>query len=146
MFTSENNPGRNDKRANEAVELYISGMSLAKVAKVMGCSRQAVHDMCRLRPEYKPRKAKPSECQYFNGVKYTKRVTGYFLSTNGDRTLMHRDVWQYNNGPIPDDFDIHHKDHDKSNNGIENLEMLSKSEHARMYSTGKNQFTKRITA
>ncbi|HSV43134.1 MAG TPA: HNH endonuclease signature motif containing protein, partial [Candidatus Bathyarchaeia archaeon] len=43
---------------------------------------------------------------------------------------MHRYVWAYHHGPIPDGFSIHHIDKDKSNNSIENLESKQNSEHA----------------
>lgn len=142
MFTSENNPNRNDKRANEAVRLYNSGLSHSQIAKIMRCTRQSIYDMCRLRPEYKPRKKKAADCQYFNGVKYTKRNNGYYLSTTKNRRLMHRDVWEYYNGKIPENYDIHHIDHNKANNDINNFELIEKSEHARRHSTGKNQYTK----
>jgi hypothetical protein len=133
---------QNADRGNKVVELYNSGLSHAQIAEILGCSRQTIYDICRLRPDYKPRKAMPAECQFFNGVKYTKRANGYFLSTKGDRKLIHRIVWEYYNGPIPENYDVHHRDHNKSNNAIENLEMLPKDEHARRYSTGHNQFTK----
>jgi hypothetical protein len=144
MFTSLNNPGRNDERADKAVELYNSGMSFAKVAKIMGGTRQSIYDMVRLRSKYKPRRVMPADCQYFNGIKYTKRANGYFLSTKGNRTLMHRDVWEFYNSPIPEGFDIHHKDHNRANNKIENLELIAKDEHARKYATGHNQFSKKV--
>ena len=143
MFTSKNNPSRNDAKANEAVRLYNSGLSHSQIAKIMNCSRQSIHDMCRLRPDYIPRTKTPAECQYFNGVKYTKRNNGYFLSTQKKRQLMHRDVWEYHNGKIPESYDIHHIDHNRANNNIENLQMLSKSDHARIYSNENNQFSKR---
>jgi hypothetical protein len=146
MFTSENNPGRNDKRANEAVRLYNSGLSFTQIAKMIGGTRQSIYDMCRLRPEYKPRKTLPADCQYFNGVKYTKRATGYFMRSHGKRTLMHRDVWEHHNGKIPENFDIHHIDHDRSNNRIENLQALPRDEHARRYASGHNQHSKKVTA
>jgi len=136
MFTSENNPRRNDKRANKAVRLYNSGLSFSQIAKIMGGTRQSIYDMCRLRAEYKPRKKKDADCQIFNGVKYTKRSNGYYLSTVGDRRLMHRDVWEFYNGELPDNFDVHHIDHDRSNNNIENLQALPKDEHTRLFHAG----------
>lgn len=57
--------------------------------------------------------------------------TGYYLSTQikGNKRL-HRYVWEKHNGAIPDGFHVHHKDHDKQNNDISNLEILSASEHS----------------
>ena len=54
---------------------------------------------------------------------------------------MHRYVWKFYNGDIPKGYDIHHKDGNKLNNKIENLEILSHSEHTKLYASGYNQFT-----
>jgi hypothetical protein len=40
-------------------------------------------------------------------------------------------VWEFFNGEIPENHHIHHKDKDKSNNSIDNLELLSASEHSK---------------
>lgn len=62
--------------------------------------------------------------QWFNGLKYTlDEKTGYYLNST-IRKRIHRAVWEYYNGPIPAEFQIHHIDHDKSNNTIENLVIL----------------------
>lgn len=47
------------------------------------------------------------------------------------REFVHRLVWMEHNGPIPEGFHVHHKDGDKTNNEISNLELLSDSMHAR---------------
>ncbi len=38
-------------------------------------------------------------------------------------------VWEKHNGPIPDGYDIHHKDENKENDKIENLELRESYEH-----------------
>ena len=63
--------------------------------------------------------------QKFNGVTYYS--CGNYYQRKGVR--LHRAVWEYHNGKIPDGFHIHHKDGNRSNNQIENLEMLSRSDH-----------------
>lgn len=50
------------------------------------------------------------------------------------RKYCHRIIWEQEKGPIPDGFDIHHKDGNKLNNLIENLECLSKSDHMSLHS------------
>ena len=57
---------------------------------------------------------------YFCGSYYQKR---------GVR--LHRLVWQDANGEIPKNCHIHHKDKNKANNQLSNLECLSFVEHAR---------------
>lgn len=72
--------------------------------------------------------------QYFNGVKFTRdEKTGYYLNST-IRKRMHRYVWEFYNGEIPEGYQIHHKDKDKSNNDISNLELIPFSEHAKMHS------------
>ena len=67
--------------------------------------------------------------QWFNGLKFTRDdSTGYYLNST-IRKRMHRYVWEFSNGDIPKGFHIHHVDHDRGNNDISNLKMLSATEH-----------------
>ena len=71
--------------------------------------------------------------QYFNGVHFVRDDnTGYYLNSTIHKR-MHRYVWEYYNGVIPKGYDIHHKDHDKGNNNILNLEMIDKKSHVSMH-------------
>ena len=75
--------------------------------------------------------------QYFNGVKFTRDDrTGYYLNSS-IRKRMHRYVWEFYFGEIPEGFQIHHKDKDKANNDVSNLELIPFSEHAKMHSIEK---------
>ena len=75
----------------------------------------------------------PDKYIYFNGLKFTRDdKTGYYLNST-IRKRLHRYVWEYYNGDIPAGYDIHHKDKDKSNNDISNLEMLEKAEHRQFH-------------
>lgn len=62
--------------------------------------------------------------------------TGYFLCSTktdiGKRERLHCFVYRRTHGmaEIPDGYAVHHKDGNKSNNEPENLDLLSKSEHA----------------
>lgn len=60
---------------------------------------------------------------------------GYKIITNkeGIRVSEHRQVWEDTNGKIPKWFSVHHKDMDKLNNKIENLELLDFSEHLKKH-------------
>jgi len=120
---------------------YQKGFSLAQVGKMFGVTRQSVYAGFKCR-EYRLRKKKELPYQFFNGDKFTLRDTGYYGRSLGDRKLMHRVVWEYHNGKIPKGYDVHHKDRDRTNNRIENLGVMSKSEHSRRFSTGTNQYTK----
>jgi hypothetical protein len=69
-------------------------------------------------------------CVEFGGEKYYRDNDGYFKSSRSrGRKLLHRDVWSAANGPIPDGWHIHHRDHDRGNNDLANLEALSAKRH-----------------
>ena len=73
--------------------------------------------------------------QYFNGLKFTRDdKTGYYLNST-IRKRLHRYVWEYYNGEIPEGYHVHHIDHDKSNNDISNLELVEGKKHVTMHST-----------
>jgi len=122
---------------------YQEGYSLAEVGKAFGVSRQSVYE-CFKKRGYKLRPKKELEAQYFQQEKFTPQNNGYLRSTLKSRTLMHRIVWEHFNGKIPKGYDIHHINHDRTDNRISNLELMSKSEHAKKYSTGNNQFKKKV--
>lgn len=131
-----------DEKYLKMYHLYLGGYSLSQVGKVYGMTRQSVYIGFRRRG-YKLRKKKELTYQIFNGIKFTQRKTGYLGKSFGDRKLMHRYVWEYHNGEIPPDHDIHHINHDITDNRIENLELYSKSEHAKRFNTGNNQYGKK---
>ena len=131
------------KRADEMYALYQSGYSLAKVGEAFGVTRQTVYMMFTRRNLKLRGKPEPLPFVTFNGDRYTLRNTGYYGRTDGQRTLLHRDMYEHANGEIPDGYDIHHIDRDKTNNTLENFELISKSNHASQHNTGCNQFQHR---
>ena len=72
--------------------------------------------------------------QEFNGKKYYR--CGRYFQTAGSR--LHRDVWEYHNGPIPSGkgWHIHHVDHDRSNNSIDNLKLIDAPAHSAHHHAG----------
>jgi len=52
---------------------------------------------------------------------------------NGRKVFEHRLIWKLNNGDIPKGCFIHHKNFDKLNNRIDNLECISRIEHGRKH-------------
>ena len=133
---------REDVKYNEAYSLYLKGLSLEQVGKKINTSRQCVFEAFVNRG-FVLRSPNLQPSQMYDGKKFTLRNHGYLALTTEDRCLMHRYVWMKEKGEIPIGWDIHHKDRVRTNNTIENLDCISKSEHARLYSTGNNQFTKR---
>jgi|SRR5215831_4132105 len=65
----------------------------------------------------------------YKGKKYTKHSNGYY--SRMERVQLHRIVWEDHFGPIQEGYCIHHKDKDKTNNDIANLECISKSDHVK---------------
>ena len=69
--------------------------------------------------------------QEFLGVRYYRKPTGYYkcdFKKHGGR-YMHRVVWEHYRGPIPEDHEVHHLDHDPANNDISNLECVPAVRH-----------------
>lgn len=67
---------------------------------------------------------------YF-GKRFYKLKNGYWA--NSMPIHAHRWVWINNYGAIPSGMDIHHIDGDKDNNQIENLEILTRSDHLKKH-------------
>lgn len=67
--------------------------------------------------------------QEFNGDRYY--LCGYYYQHKGKR--LHRAVWEYYNGEIPEGYHVHHIDEDRSNNAIENLALMPGIEHMKMH-------------
>ena len=135
-------PRKRNNKYNDAYQLYLDGLSLGQVAKLIGVTRQCVYKAFKNRnfilrsPNFQPH-------QYFDGHKFSLRNHGYYEKTTGKRELMHRYVWEKYNGLILENHDIHHKNHDRGDNRIENLEMICHREHAKKYSTGNKQYKKK---
>jgi hypothetical protein len=133
---------RKDEKAQEMYLMYLNGLSLSEVAKAFASTRQSVFEMFKNRG-LNLREKKFLPFVEFNGAKYTLRNTGYYGKTDGKRTLLHRDMWEFHKGPIPDGFDVHHVDENKEHNEISNFECLLKADHTRLHPHGQNQYTKR---
>ena len=132
---------KRDVKYDMAYQLYLDGYSLEQVSAQIGVTRQCVFKAFKKRgfqlrgPNFQP-------SQEYDGKKFTLRNHGYYAMTTDDRCLMHRYVWEKERGKIPNGWDIHHINEIKSDNRIDNLECLPKSEHTRLYSPHNNQYTK----
>ena len=67
--------------------------------------------------------------QKFNGMIFHQTA-----SRHASHSLsLHRAIYSYYHGEIPEDYEIHHIDENKDNNDISNLQLLTKSEHRRLH-------------
>lgn len=74
--------------------------------------------------------------QRFNGVTYYYDGK-YFTNKWKDKLRLHQRVWEHHNGHIPQGWHVHHKNGDKTDNRLENLECLSAADHMRLHPNTK---------
>jgi hypothetical protein len=70
----------------------------------------------------------PCEIKPPDGMHYPANILANINGKNILRTV-HRVVWVYHHGPIPEDRIIHHKDGNRQNNNINNLSCITRKEH-----------------
>lgn len=70
---------------------------------------------------------------HFEKKFYLDKQKGYWISTTSPKIRAHVWVWINSRGSIPKGCHIHHRDGNKSNNSIENLELMSQSEHLKLH-------------
>lgn len=66
---------------------------------------------------------------------YQDKKTGYWISTNYPRIRAHVWVWKNRWGNIPTGYHVHHCNGNRSDNRIENLELVHRSRHLRDHMT-----------
>lgn len=59
---------------------------------------------------------------------YYQKAGGYYQSAKTGRKL-HRVIWEYHYGPIPEGYIVHHRDGDTKCNMISNLELMEWGQH-----------------
>ena len=75
------------------------------------------------------------EYQVFNGLRFRRdKKSGYYLNSTICKRI-HVYVWEYYNGKVPKGYEVHHIDGDKNNNNIENLMILTKSDHLKIHAS-----------
>lgn len=126
----------------EIIKLYNEGYSCGSIAVMFSMSRQAVFERLK-RSGLELRKKKIYPFIIYDGIKFTPSGYGYYRATSRTRHIsLHRYKYEKEVGLIPNGYDIHHKDGNKQNNELSNLECISKADHSRIYKHGKNQFNK----
>jgi hypothetical protein len=133
---------QNNFKVGEMYDCYKDGMSLSMIAKLYVVTRQAVYDVFHSRG-YPLRSKKLEGATTWNGVRYTFDGAGFLRGTrNGKREYLHKAVWERANGPLLPKYVLLHRDGDKTNNALENLEELPMSKmQSRFNPTGRNQYS-----
>lgn len=75
----------------------------------------------------------------------------YFRPGAGDvrrhrRSYLHRDLWIAANGPIPDGYELDHRDGDPLNNALPNLQLLPIPEHKAKHAGEASERSRRLAA
>lgn len=122
-------------------ELYKQGYSCSEIGKMLGATRQAIWEKMK-NAGVKTRKKKLLPFIVYDDRKWTiNKTTGYYRQTNSRKKhiALHRYVYEKEtNTVIPENYDIHHIDYDKTNNKLENLQLLLKSEHTKLHQDAKH--------
>ncbi len=76
----------------------------------------------------------------YHGKKIFYDQKGYpLIWLDGKSKKIHILEWEKHNGPKPDGMHIHHKDNDKKNWALNNLEIVSQSDHFRIHAGWKGE-------
>lgn len=77
--------------------------------------------------------------KFFNGKKYYASGNGYYKHKGH---YLHRDIWINAYGEIPAGYVIHHKNGNREDNRIENLDIISDMAHRQYHG---RQYKRRLT-
>lgn len=124
-------------KTQQMYKLYQEGFSLEQIGKIFNISRQSVYDRFK-RNNLKLRQKKYKPFIQIDNLKFTINSNGYYECTTKDRLMLHNYIWENQNGKIPNGYEIHHKDFNKINNDISNLQLVTPSEHTKIHSIAKN--------
>ena len=96
--------------------------------------------MCRLSIGEVRRMSESEKYVWFDGIRYTRQKNGRYIGSYGK--ILHREIWKRFNGEIPKGYVVHHIDGDPSNNKIENLQIMTQSEHIMLHQKIKKDICK----
>lgn len=69
------------------------------------------------------------------GIVYFNKYAYPLIKVNGILVPQHIYLWEKHNKPIPKGYVIHHKNKDKKDNRMENLELMKLEEHTKLHHT-----------
>lgn len=134
-----------NEKAEKMYSLYQEGFSLQDVGKSFGITRQSVFATFKCRGlELRKKNLKPF--LMVDGLKFTINRDGYYECTTQDRLMLHNFIYEKYKSKIPKGYVIHHIDHNKTNNVISNLQILTPEDHSKLHNSvsGWNGMSKRV--
>lgn len=69
-----------------------------------------------------------------DGIRFTPDAHGYYVSSDGRGIKLHRYVWEKVHGAIPEGHVVHHKNENKADNRLQNLELYEWGKHTAEHS------------
>jgi hypothetical protein len=73
----------------------------------------------------------------FDGILWYETKKGYWH--NRKIGLQHDYIWRQINGEIPEGYIVHHSNEDKSDNRMENLQLMTSVDHTKLHHIGKTE-------
>lgn len=116
----------NSKQVQQAKRMLADGVKLKEVASFLNTSVTTVMSIKKgltwaNNTEYRPLKASLNNSGYL--------LASFCKKSIYTKKLVHRAVWEAFNGDIPNRLEVNHKDLDKTNNCLDNLELVTHQEN-----------------
>lgn len=74
-----------------------------------------------------------------DGIRWFRERNGYYGSHKGGvHRRLHVYLWEKHHGAVPDGWVVHHIDHNRENNSLENLLLMTNRAHRQHHAAGTN--------